>query len=425
MSAGTLSFVDQFVRWRDERPSHWVGLYEEGKLNRGLMDTASANSIVTDSAAAAAAWGCGYRVNNGALNITPDGKHRPTILQVAKEAGKATGLITTAPVTHATPAGFGANVERRNQQPLIAEQYFDRRWDLILGGGSQFFDAGSRNDGRDLAGEFADAGYGVVRNRKEMKALESKNGPMLGLFARGNVPYELDRLNDEKLKEEVPSLAEMTRAGLERLNRREEGFVVQVEGARVDHAAHSNDIGGLVYDQIAFDDAIAVAVEFAEKHGDTLVIITTDHGNANPGMNSGNNGGQRTFSLLNEFRSTQNSILGRLNRESSVDEIVEAVRSGMNLEISKEHADLLYRHYRDEYQVPYRRMNNANGIMGQIIANHTDIGWVGNSHTSDHVEVAAMGPGSGGLRAYQKNTDLFTLMTASLGLEQAVAKAEI
>lgn len=113
MSSGTLSIADQYLRWRDGRPSHWIRLYEEGKVSRGLMDTASRNNIVTDSAAASSAWGCGLRVNNDTVNMGPNGEAYEPILVTAKQHGKATGLVTTATVTHATPAGFAANIRNR------------------------------------------------------------------------------------------------------------------------------------------------------------------------------------------------------------------------------------------------------------------------------------------------------------------------
>lgn len=421
MSAGTLSFVDQFIRWRDGRPSHWMRLYEEGIANRGLMDTASLNSIVTDSAAAASSWGCGHRVYNGSLNIGPGGEEFPTILQLAKAVGKGTGLVTTATVTHATPAGFGANVPSRSLQPLIAEQYLDRKWDVILGGGDAFFAPEHREDGRDLSGEFVEAGYALVRNTAELREHSRGEAPLLGLFARGNLPFEIDRLHHETMVNEVPSLKEMSLAALERLNQNLNGFVVQIEGARIDHAAHANDIAGLVYDQIAFDDTIGTLVDFVDTNPDTLVIITTDHGNANPGLNTGLNGGEENFNVLNGFRGSHGPILSRINRESSPEAIHRVIQEVTGIGISMENAELMRARLHEDFRTPYRRMSGVTAVLGQILANHTDIGWVGNTHTSDHVELAAFGPGSERIKPFQKNTALFTLMTDTLAIPSTLA----
>ena len=416
MSVGTLSFVDQFIRWRDGRPSHWMRLYEEGIAKRGLMDTASLNSIVTDSAAASSAWGCGQRVNNGSLNIAPNGEEHPTILHLAKDAGKGTGLVTTATVTHATPAGFGANVPSRALQPLIAEQYLARKWDVILGGGDAFFSPEHREDGRDLSREFAGAGYALARNADDLRKVARGESPILGLFAHGNVPYEIDRLNSGSLVKEVPSLKEMSLAALQQLNQNPAGFVVQIEGARIDHGAHANDIAGLVFDQIAFDDAIGAVVDFVDTNPDTLVIITPDHGNANPGLNTGLNGGEENFTVLNGFRGSHGPILSRINRESSPEAIHRVIQEVTGIGISMENADLLRARLQDDFRMPYHRMNGVTAVLGQILANHTDIGWVGHTHTSDHVELAAFGPGSERIKPFQKNTDLFTLMTEALAI---------
>lgn len=414
MSNGTLSLADQFIRWRDGHSSNWIRLYEEEKARRGFVETASANSIVTDSAAGASSWGCGHRVNNGSLNIGVNGEEHPPILLLAKEIGKATGLVTTATATHATPAGFSANVPSRNDQPMVAVQYLEREIDLIFGGGEEFFSSDRRSDGRDLFKEFTEAGYGIARRRDQLKAVKEER--LLGIFSRGHLPHELDRINNPELLETVPSLSEMAKFALEHLNQRPDGFVLQIEGGRVDHGAHANDIGALLFDQVEFDKTIAIATEFAEKHGDTLVIITTDHGNANPGLSSGSDGGEKTFSTLSNFRGTHQPILSSLNKDSSPEQITARIREVTQLKIPSEHGELMHEALRQEYRPPYNRMRSPSALLGQILAGHTDIGWVGNSHTSDHVEVAALGPGSDSLKLFQKNTDLFTMMTHALGI---------
>lgn len=414
MSSGTLSMADQYLRWRDGHPSHWIRLYEEGKVHRGLMDTASLNNIVTDSAAAASAWGCGHRVNNDALNIGPHDEVYEPILVTAKEQGKSTGLVTTATVTHATPAGFAANVRRRWQEDDIAVQYLERTIDVMLGGGAQHFDSSRRSDHRDLLQECVQSGYQVVENSADMaSAIESDSSRLLGLFTDGHIPYELDRVHDSDAREKIPSLKEMTQVALEILNRNPNGFVVQVEGARVDHAAHANDIGGLMFDQLAFDEAVGVAAEFAEKAGDTLVIIATDHGNANPGLNSGWNGGADRFRVLSRFKGTHDAIFSQINQESSLGKIWEVAGEVTQVGITRGRAKLLRDALRGEYEAPYHRNSNASALLGQILANETDIGWAGGRHTSDHVEVAALGPGSEGIKAFMKNTDLHDLMVST------------
>src|SRR4029434_4694557 len=107
---------------------------------------------------------------------------------------------------------------------------------------------------------------------------------VLGLFWSDHLPYTIDRNREPAMQSRVPTLAEMTSSALQNLSHSPDGFLLQVEGGRVDHAAHDNDAASMLHDQLAFDDAIGVALEFAKEHGDTLVIITTDHGTGNPGL---------------------------------------------------------------------------------------------------------------------------------------------
>src|SRR5690606_22215630 len=111
---------------------------------------ASANSMVTDSAAASSSWGGGVRVNNGSVNVSPDGTHNKPILQKFKAAGKSVGCVTTVEITHATPSGFSLSSERRSDMALFATMHLDLGFDVLMGGGNEYFSADRRADKRDL-----------------------------------------------------------------------------------------------------------------------------------------------------------------------------------------------------------------------------------------------------------------------------------
>jgi alkaline phosphatase len=128
MSTGTLNMADMFLQRKEGRRSHWLKLYDEQKITRALMDTASASSMVTDSAAGSSSWGGGVRVPNGSLNVNADGSFNKPILQKFKAAGKSVGCVTTVPITHATPAGFCVNNNKRGDMDEIAEQYLSLRF---------------------------------------------------------------------------------------------------------------------------------------------------------------------------------------------------------------------------------------------------------------------------------------------------------
>ena len=139
MSAGTLNMTDLYLNRKTGKGSNWLQLYKDQRISRALMDTASASSIVTDSSAASSAWGGGIRVNNGSLNVSPKGELHMPIWQKFKKAGKMAGCVTTVPITHATPAGFCVNSKSRNAQEDIAEQYVDLGFDVMMGGGNNYF----------------------------------------------------------------------------------------------------------------------------------------------------------------------------------------------------------------------------------------------------------------------------------------------
>ena len=419
MSLGTLTMSERFRMRHEGRSTHWIGLYGKPGTHLALIDTASADSPVTDSAAGASAWGCGHKVNNGALNVGPDGQKYPTIMRLAHAAGLGTGLVSTATITHATPAGFTVQVAKRAAESEIASQYLDIGIDVLLGGGSKFFAAAQRPDHRDMAGDFARAGYQVVNDAAGLRAA-SPSGRLLGTFDAEHLPFSLDRKSDPAIAARVPTLAEMAQVALDRLSARPEGFVLQIEGGRVDHAAHSNDIGGLIYDQLAFDDAVGVAIQFAAGRDDTLVIVTTDHGNANPGLNGSygpNGGAQECFDRVAHFRHTNVWALAGLGPDSTLLQIRDRVQEATDIALQDDELQLLQHALRNEHREGYRVRNAPLIALGQILANYVSVGWTGVDHTTDFAPLAAFGPGSEPIGGLMQNTDLFGVITRALGLK--------
>ncbi|TVR13942.1 MAG: alkaline phosphatase [Balneolaceae bacterium] len=418
MSIGALTSADMTMRRKYGKVSNWISLYEENRCRRALMDCAPLDAIVTDSAAAGSAWGCGHRVPVRKINMGPNGESYEPIFSLFKREGKATGLVTTTQITHATPASFAANVEHRSMQEDIANQYLEAEHDLYLGGGYEHFSAEDREDDADLFSQFEQKGYNVVRTENELQNI-SGNGKLLGTFGRGHLPFELDRMNTYDLERDVPSLAEMTKIAIDRLSTNPNGFIMQVEGGRVDHAAHRNDLGGLIYDQIAFDDAIGEGLKFAEKNPDTLIIITTDHGNASPTLNRSYNGYDATeieFDTLHNFRYTNDWILSGLDDSSTINYIRERIEEASTFGITRDQARELQLALRGERKALYEMMSVPRPTLGAIIANYTSVNWTGTSHTGDYVELAAIGPGSEALDGFVKNSELFHIMIKAAGV---------
>lgn len=277
LSNGTLGLAHHWKLRNEHSPLNWIKLFDHQRIHRALQDTASANSPVTDSAAAVSAWSCGRRVNNDCINTDTSGRVLKPLYAYAKEAGKATGLVTTCRITHATPAGFVTSVPQRDMEDEILKQYLQSDIDVLLGGGARYFKHKQENGSVvDYFSLFKDKGYEVISDSASL-AKVSCNLPILGVFSESHIPYAVDRINDPSLRS-VPGLANMFKKSLDRLGRNKNGFVLQVEGGRVDHAGHANDPSAILHELLEFDECIPIALEYINSNPDTLLIITTDHG---------------------------------------------------------------------------------------------------------------------------------------------------
>lgn len=261
--------------------------------------TNSANAEVTDSAAAATALATGVKTNNAMVGLSPEGEVLTTLLEAVQAKGYSTGIITTARITHATPACFYAHNSHRENEDEIATELLDSNIDFIAGGGLCYFlpaeipenfqnlphdireiDVYSqRTDDVNLINKFADKGYEMFigpDGATEFFDFDPKAGDkVFATFTYNNFPYEIDRVGGNT---QFPSLSDLTRQATRLLSTDEEGFFLMVEGGRIDHASHNNDALGVIYDTLAFDNAVAVALDFYAAHPDeTIIIVTADH----------------------------------------------------------------------------------------------------------------------------------------------------
>jgi alkaline phosphatase len=418
MSTGTLNMADLYMNRKLGRSSNWIQLYKDNRVTRALMETASASSIVTDSAAASSAWGTGFRVNNGSICVGVNGEEYLPIWQKFKKSGKMAGCVTTVPITHATPSGFCVNSKSRKGEEEIAEKYLNINFDVMMGGGLEFFSSDKRKDKLDLFSEFEKKGYQIAKTRSEMLNTNNEK-PILGVFSESGLPFDIDRLSDENLIKTMPTLAEMTQKAIDKMKNNKKGFVLQVEGGKVDWGAHANDISALLYDQIAFDDAIKVAIDFAEKDKETLVIITSDHGNSNPGIIYGKDA-NTNFDSLQKYKHTNEFILNQFHADTTVAQVQEVIEFGNGKAISEENAKTLLGYYnglkkKEEglynfKQLPYK-------AFAEMQTKQTSVGWACMDHTADHIELAMFGPGSQLLKPFVKNIDLHYLMLEAAEVE--------
>jgi alkaline phosphatase len=244
----------------------------------GLVRTQSANSRVTDSAAAGTALATGVKTNNGMIGVAPDEQAYQTILEAAKAKGMATGLVATSTITHATPASFASHVKSRTSEAAIAEQLIANKVNVLFGGGRKYFlpqlDSNSaRKDDKDLIAEALRAGYTYITTDRGLRSIQGPH--VLGLF-------QFDALTTVSPPE--PSLASLTRKAIQALRKvngvssdRKQGFFLMVEGSQIDWACHGNNVKHAIRQTLLFDQAVQAAVDFAMQDGQTLVIVTADH----------------------------------------------------------------------------------------------------------------------------------------------------
>ena len=273
----------------------------------GLSKTRSLNSLVTDSAAGATALATGFKTYNGWISDIAnrdvvfsnssgykgyleeghqeDLRQIKTVLEGAEEKNMWTGLVTTARMTHATPAAFSSHTENRDNEDIIAEQQLDHGIEVLLGGGRrnyipQDMDGSRRKDDRDLIAYAKDKGYRYVETADALS--DVSRVPVLGLFNNSHISYAIDRVGmpgeqPPTYPTEEPTLAQMTAKAIELLSPSPTGFFLMVEAARIDHAGHGNDAATAMAEVLEYDDAFKLAVEFAERDGRTLIVGTSDH----------------------------------------------------------------------------------------------------------------------------------------------------
>lgn len=240
-------------------------LYIQNMKYMGLSKTHSSDKYVTDSAAGGTALSTGKKTNNGTIGMDKDGKSIPTFLEKAEAIGKATGLVSTSAITHATPASFVAHQPKRSMYEEIAADFMFADVDVIIGGGYSFFS--KRTDKRDLFEELESKGYTTSRTIDQVRDFES--GKLLVLTADEHNPAYNER------GDMLPQATELAINVLQKNSKK--GFFLMVEGSQIDWGAHQNDIKFVVEEMLDFDRAVGEALKFAEKDGETLVIVTADH----------------------------------------------------------------------------------------------------------------------------------------------------
>jgi len=231
----------------------------------GLVTTYSTDNLITDSAAGGTAMATGTKTYNGAISVDTTKAPLKTIVEYAEENGMNTGIIATSSITHATPASFYAHNKTRKDDEGIASDLPYSGVDIFMGGGRKFF--AHRADSTNLLQELKSNGYTIVESMQQAKDAEAEK---LGYFIDEEQPvsYMSGRGN---------FLPEATAVSLDFLDKKDEGFFMMIEGSQIDWGGHANDMKYIITEMLDFDRAIGKVLDYAEKDGNTLVVITADH----------------------------------------------------------------------------------------------------------------------------------------------------
>ena len=256
--------------------------YNKGNLNIlkfstiGIQRTYSNSDYVTDSGASGTALATGHKTNNKMIGMGPDSSKLKSILEIAEENNLSTGLVATATIVHATPAAFIAHNVYRNNYEEIAMDFLKTDIDVFIGGGSKYFN--DRTDNIDLTDSLKNKGYTVLFDINDIKKSNVKK--LAGFTAKEHNPKISEGRGD--------MLSIATKKAIDILSQNENGFFLMVEASQIDWAGHKNDAEYIVQEVLDLDKAIGIAMDFANKNNETLIIVTADHETGGLGLNDGN-----------------------------------------------------------------------------------------------------------------------------------------
>jgi alkaline phosphatase len=387
-------------------------IIKEGVI--GVMTTHAADSLSTDSAAAATAMANGCKANIGGLGICADGTIPSSAMDFAKLRGMNLAVITTAAIYDSSPAAFLCHVPNRRDYPAILNRYLDMGPTVLMGGGKdQFMRKGPDNrspDNNDMFAAFQKQGYVNVSNKQELeKAARSK---VLGLFSQRDMPFDLDR---DKATE--PSIADMTRAAIRLLHDQSpKGFFAFIESENTDSASHLSDVAALIHDYREFDRAVGLAYEFYRKYPrETLILVASDHETGGLGFTqalkdlTSTKFENQAAATTADFKKIQGikislrkatEILGRNPTSESVDKLMQDHFPGFVL--APEYKEAILK------RQPISRTLFTDPVaqaLGAMVANNIQAYWQTSTHTNAPVLVAALGVGAERFKGYYDNAD--------------------
>lgn len=242
----------------------------------GFSRTNSSDDYITDSAAGATAISTGKKTYNKAIGVGTDSLPLKTILEYAEENKYATGMVVTCPITHATPASFIAHQASRSMDEAIALDFLKTDIDVFIGGGRQFFE--KRADNQNLLTQLAGKGYQVKNSQEEIWGV--KQGKLAG-FVADKDPLAIYKGRD------TAYLKNASLKAMELMGSNPNGFFLMIEGSQIDWGGHENNLEYVTSEVLDFNRTLGAVLDYAEKDGNTLVVVTADHETGGLSLNEG------------------------------------------------------------------------------------------------------------------------------------------
>jgi len=380
--------------------------------NPGSMNTLEVFGDITDSASGATAFSTGCKTVYGNVSMAEDDMTvLPTNMEAAQDKGMATGILSSVYLCDATPGVWLAHAPSRSCSTIIPQQ-IDRCPDVFLGPGEKVaYQRGGKGKGKgnqfiDYITQLVDnCDYEKVDNAAELAAATAPNDRLLGIWGGDTLLYDIDQQNDPSYN--LPSLAEMTAKAIEVLSRNPNGFFLMVEGGAIDWMAHNKDIAGTARDVVAFDEAIAVAYEFAQNNGETAVIVTADHETG--GLDVGAN---PNVEFIESITASTDFMWGLVFREGmDAEDVLETYAGVTNLTQAEKDAIDAY----GEMAISDALSARAN-VSWILPTGVPSVAPEEGDHTADYVPVWAYGPGTGSsLEGNIDNTDVGKLLFNLVG----------
>ncbi|QLA18178.1 alkaline phosphatase [Desulfolutivibrio sulfoxidireducens] len=449
--------TEMFLAAREGKPHGTVKLSMSKLPAQGMMTTHAANSIIPDSADTATAMACGVKTNSGMLGVTPDNKAVKNVAELAKEKGKKVGIISTVSIDHATPGGFYAHQESRDNYHEIAHELVKSGFDFFGGGGFKDPEGKKSKAPQGNAIEAAKAaGYKVVTGKEGFEKITKNDGKVIvineWLQDSKAMPYLIDRtVKDMSLADLVAKAAEVLDGP--------QGFFIMAEGGKVDWACHANDAAGAIGDVLDVDAAVDVALAFQKKHPDeTLILVTGDHecGGLTIGFAGTKyasfyhvlTGQKMSFQAFTDKMAEFKKNCGQNCSFDAVKPVIEesfglkfagdakdaAVLKEFEVAKIKEAFDLYMAATEDakgygadgkdpQAYLLYGGYNPLSVTITHLLNQKAGLGWTSYSHTGVPVTVSAEGAGAAAFNGFYDNTDIAKKLKAAMGMPDTVKMA--